>query len=62
VSREIGGQLITPHTPFIPYAYNKNLEIAILLKIVQKSDSKNSGVDTTPQGPGAGVVSFALGA
>ena len=25
------------------------------------SDNKNSGVDTTPQGPGAGVVSCALG-
>jgi hypothetical protein len=31
-----------------------------LLKIVQKSDNKNSGVETALQGTGAGVVSYTL--
>ena len=51
-----------PPNPFFPNASNKNFKIAILLKIVQRSYNKNSGVDTTHQGPGAGVVSYALGA
>ena len=41
---------------------DKNFEIDILLKIVQIFDNKNSGVDTAPQGPGVGAVSYALGA
>ena len=36
--------------------------MAILLKIVQTSKNKNSDVDKTPQGPGAGFVNYALGA
>ena len=55
-----GNQL--PPNPFFPNASNKNFKIAILLKIVQRSCNKNSGVDTTHQGPGAGVISYALGA
>ena len=31
-----------------------------MLKIVQRSDNKNFGVNTVTQGPGAGVVSYAL--
>jgi hypothetical protein len=50
-----------PPSPFSPNASDKNFEIGIKLKIIQKSDNKNSGFDTTPQGPGASVVSYALG-
>ena len=50
------------HAPFSPKASDKNFQIAVLLKIVQRSDNKISGVDTTPQGPGAGVVRCALDA
>ena len=46
---------------FFPNASNRNFEIAIMLKIAQKSDNKNSGVDTTHQGQGTGVVSYSLG-
>jgi hypothetical protein len=56
----IGGQLAL-HALFSPNTSNKNFKIAILLKIVQSSDDKNSSVNKTPQGPEAGVVSFALG-
>jgi len=35
-----------------------NFEIAVLLKIVKRSDNKISGVNKTPHGPGAGVVYF----
>ena len=48
--------------PIFPNASNKNFKMAILLKIVQRSYSKNSDVDTTHQVPGAGVLSYALGA
>ena len=51
---------LTPDTPFLPNASDKNFEIAILLKIVQRSDKKNL-VLTVPHGPGAGVVSYVLG-
>jgi hypothetical protein len=40
----------------------RRFKIAIVLKIVQRSYNKKSGVDTTHQGPGAGVFSYALGA
>ena len=55
-----GNQL--PPKPFFPNVSNKNFKIAILLKIVQRSYNKNSGVDTTHQSPWAEVVSYALGA
>jgi hypothetical protein len=45
-----------PHASFFPSASDKNFEIAIKLKIVQKSDNKNSGVDTTPQGQALKVM------
>ena len=54
----IGGQLPPLHhelhtpCPFFPNASDKNFEIAILLKIIQKSDSKNSGVDIAPRAQG----------
>jgi hypothetical protein len=48
--------------PFFPNVSDEDFEVTILLKIVQRSDNRNSGVNTTPQGPGAGVVSYALGA
>jgi hypothetical protein len=43
-------------------APDKNFEIDILLKIVQSSDNKNSGVDTASLGPEVGVVIYTLGA
>ena len=39
---------------------DENFEIDILLKIVQRSDKKKSGVNRTPQGTGEGVLSYAL--
>jgi hypothetical protein len=33
-----------------------------LLKIVKRSDNKNSGVDTTPKGPSAVIISYDPGA
>jgi hypothetical protein len=51
-----------PPQSFPPNTSDKNFEVAILLKIVRRSYNKNSGVDTSPQGPGAEVVSCALGA
>ena len=44
------------------FVLGRRFKIAIVLKIVQSSYNKNSGVDTTHQGPGAGVFSYALGA
>ena len=44
---------------FSPKPYDKNSKIAILLKIVQKSDKKNSGVYTTPQNAKTGALSYA---
>jgi hypothetical protein len=49
------------HGLFSSNPSDKNFNIAILLKIVQRSYNENSGVNTTPQGPRAGVVSYALG-
>ena len=43
---------------FFPNASNKNFKIAIVLKIVQRRHNRNSGVDTTPQGLGSGVVRY----
>jgi hypothetical protein len=53
---------LAPPRPFFPNASDKNFEIAILLKIFHRSYNKNSGVEITPQGPGADVLSYALGA
>ena len=39
---------------------DKYSEIAVLLKIDQRSDTKNSGVIKTLRSRGAGVVSYAL--
>jgi len=48
-----------PHALFPPNTSDKNFEVAILLKIVQRSFNENSGVETTP--PGASVVSYGQG-
>jgi len=40
----------------------KKFDAAILLKMLQRSYNKNSRIETTPQDPVAGVVSYALGA
>ena len=53
-------QLAPSPTLFPPNPYDKNFEIAILLKLVQASDNKNCG-SLKPPGPLAGVVSYALG-
>ena len=46
----IRGQLAPlSHALFSPNASYKNFEIAILLKIVQRSDNENSDVDRTPE-------------
>ena len=47
---------------FFPNLFGANFEIAISLKIGQRSDKKNSGIDLTHHGPGAGVVSYVQGA
>ena len=39
-----------------PNAFGKNFEIVILLKILQRSDKKISGVDKNSQHPGPSVV------
>ena len=51
-----------PDALFLPNGSDKNSEIAILLKIFQRSDKKKIGVNRVPHGPGAGVVSYTLGA
>ena len=52
---------LLPPRSFIPNASDKNFEIAILLKIVHRS-YKETPVSIIPQGPGADVVSYSLGA
>ena len=49
------------HDLFPPNKSDKNFEIAFVMKIVKMSHNKNSGVNTTPQSPRAGVVSYAPG-
>ena len=49
-----------PDALFLSNASDKNFEIAILLKIFQRSDKKKIGVSRVPHGPGAGAVSYAL--
>jgi hypothetical protein len=41
-------ELALLHVIFPPNTSNKNFEIAISLKIVQRSDKKSSGVDNPP--------------
>jgi len=48
--------------PISPNASYKNYDIAILWKIVKKTDNENSGIDTIPQGPGGVIVSYNMGA
>ena len=50
-----------PHVPFSTNVTNKKFEKAILVKIVQQSDNKTCGVDTTLQDQGVGIVSYVLG-
>ena len=59
--RANSSSLPPPPTLFSPNTSDKSFEIAILLKIVQTSD-QDFRVDTAPQGPGTGVVNYALGA
>ena len=46
----IGGQLSPPQS--FPNASDEHFEMTIWLKIVERSDYKNYGVDKTPPGPG----------
>ena len=46
-----------PSRPFSSNPSDKNFQIFTILKIVQRPYNKNSGVDTTSQGQGAGLVS-----
>ena len=43
------------HALFASNTSDKNFELAILLKIVQRSYNKNFGVDTLPEGPWEGL-------
>jgi hypothetical protein len=52
---------LPPSNPFFANAPDKNFEIAILLKIIQRSYNKTLVSTQPPQGPGAGVVSYAQG-
>ena len=55
----IGGQL-APQVLLSPSVSNKNLYIEVLVKIIQRFDDNNSGIETPPR-PGASVVSYAFG-
>jgi hypothetical protein len=50
------------HALFSSNPSDKMFKIAISLKIVQRSDKKNSCVNANPQDPEAGFMSNALGA
>ena len=43
---------VPPPRPFSTNASEKIFKIAILLKLIQRSDNKNSCVETTTQGQG----------
>ena len=45
-------RVASPPRLLFPNPSDENFELDNLLKIVQRSDKKNSGVDTTTQGPG----------
>jgi hypothetical protein len=57
--KKIGGKLVPLPMPFFPQTHPIKILIAILLKIVHKSDNKSSGVNTAPQSPMASVLSYA---
>jgi hypothetical protein len=52
-------QVLCHQRPLFPNASHINLEIFILFKIVERSNKRIFGVDTTFNGPGASIESYA---
>ena len=55
-------KVTSPLPRLFPKYIHRNFEVAIFLKLVLRSYNENSGIDTTRQSPGTGVVDYALGA